>query len=136
MNELYCVKDESDDQLRIEIVKLPVMETLCAPSALPGNPPDGLPPNEAYVLMEGEPWRVLIGEEASEDPNIALRLAFRKIENYVVADMQHVAELHRNCSSLDQDRLTLRSAVDGLIATLDDASGLVHKLVCSVLDNN
>lgn len=121
MTELYCVVDESDDTLSIDIEKLPVISR------------DGV---TACVYKDGEHRPVLIGEEASEDPNIVLRIAFRKLEHYIAEDMRHVAELHRNCSSLDQDRLTLRDAVNGLIATLDDAAGLVHKLVCSVLDNN
>lgn len=135
MTDLYCIIDNSDDQLDVSIKKLPVVEVIDTPAKIPGSPPDGLPAKEAYVADGAETHRVVLGVNASDDPNIALRLAFRVIDRYVSDDMLHVLELHRNRTALDQDRLTLKSASEALIATLREASEHVHKLVCSVLEN-
>ena len=132
MTELYCI---IDNRLCVDIKKLPVVEVIDTPSRIPGSPSDGLPAKEAYVESEGDTRRVILGVDASEDPNTALRLAFRVIERYISDATLHVLERHRHCTELDQDRLNLKEAAEALEATLIQAAAHVDELVCYVLNH-
>ena len=95
MKQLYVVIDDDDDVSKIRLDRCPVKELVDTTAGIPDQPCRVLPPLEAYVQCGDKKRRVVLGVNASDDMNIALRLALRKVEHYISDAMLRMVEAHK-----------------------------------------
>lgn len=108
MHELYIVIDDSDNPQEVAIVKCPVLHTYNQHEGIPDQPCRVVPPLEAEVLYNDKPRRVILSIDAAVEQNVALRLAFRKLERYMFEAEICMVEAHRafTLDPRDQRRAT------------------------------
>lgn len=135
MKELYVVIDDKDSPADVHIEHLTVKSVYDPHEGVPDEPCRVLPPLEACVDYNGEDRRVILGVDASEDLNIALRLAFRKLDRYMGDASSRIIESQRrwiyNPDSLSLSTEMARKILD-YINMLEDAKKAVsHFYVCT-----
>lgn len=95
MHELYIVIDDTDNPADVTIERCPVLSLHDPHEGVPDAPCRVLPPLEAYVKYKGEERRVVLSVNAAEDLNVALRLAFRKLDRYISDGQLQIIEAQR-----------------------------------------
>lgn len=95
MKQLYIVIDDDDDVAKIRLDRCPIKEVVDTTAGIPDQPCRVLPPLEAYVQCGTQERRVVLGVNASEDLNVALRLALRKVERYISDAGLRMIETHK-----------------------------------------